>query len=174
MIWWGCISFAFFFSCKNVLGMGLLLLSVKHLPTSQHLILVLLLIKITEIKAFAICYFGYPTYYSKTIWLGYLYFEKHDFHSLHFCNSSIRHPSNIKVLRTKIYSCEMHFAVFPSDSLTHFTEASRYLHCENVQKNVGQKKMAQAAPNRVILAQKKIKSKTKQNKSKQLKNKQTN
>lgn len=89
MIWWGCISFAFFFSCKNVLGVGLLLLSVKHLPTSQHLILVLLLIKITEIKAFAICYFGYPTYYSKTIWLGYLYFEKHDFHSLHFCNSGI-------------------------------------------------------------------------------------
>ena len=140
MIWWGCISFAFFFSCKNVLGVGLLLLSVKHLPTSQHLILVLLLIKITEIKAFAICYFGYPTYYSKTIWLGYLYFEKHDFHSLHFCNSGIRHPSNIKALRTKICSCEMHFAVFSLDSQTHFTEASRYLHCENFQKNLGRKK----------------------------------
>ena len=68
----------------------------------------------------------------------------------------------------------MHFAVFPSDSQTHFTEASRYLHGENFQKNVGQKKMAQAASNRVILAQEKIKSKTKQNKSKQLKNKQTN
>ena len=132
--------FCLFFSCKNVLGVGLLLLSVKHLPTSQHLILVLLLIKITEIKAFAICYFGYPTYYSKTIWLGYLYFEKHDFHSLHFCNSGIRHPSNIKALRTKICSCEMHFAVFSSDSQTHFTEASRYLHCENFQKNLGRKK----------------------------------
>ena len=67
----------------------------------------------------------------------------------------------------------MHFAVFPSDTQTHFTEASRYLHCENFQKNLGQKKMVQAASNSVILAQKK-KSKTKQNKSKQLKNKQTN
>ena len=55
------LHFFYFFSCKNVLGGGLLLLSVKHLPTSQHLILVLLLIKITEIKAFAICYFGYLT-----------------------------------------------------------------------------------------------------------------
>lgn len=34
-----------FFSCKNVLEGGLLLLSVKHLPTSQHLILVVILIK---------------------------------------------------------------------------------------------------------------------------------
>lgn len=37
--------FCFLFSCKNVLGGGLLLLSVKNLPTSQHLILVVILIK---------------------------------------------------------------------------------------------------------------------------------
>ena len=173
MIWWGCISFAFFFSCKNVLGVGLLLLSVKHLPTSQHLILVLLLIKITEIKAFAICYFGYPTYYSKTIWLGYLYFEKHDFHSLHFCNSGIRHPSNIKALRTKICSCEMHFAVFSSDSQTHFTEASRYLHCENFQKNLGRKKNGSSSLKQCNFSPKENKKQNK-TKQKQTTEKQTN
>lgn len=37
--------FCFLFSCKSVLGGGLLLLSVKNLPTSQHLILVVILIK---------------------------------------------------------------------------------------------------------------------------------
>lgn len=37
--------FCFLFSCKIVLGGGLLLLSVKNLPTSQHLILVVILIK---------------------------------------------------------------------------------------------------------------------------------
>lgn len=167
------LHFFYFFSCKNVLGGGLLLLSVKHLPTSQHLILVVLLLKTTEIKAFAICYFGYPAYYNKTIWLGYLYFEKHDFHSLHFCNSSIRHPSNIKVLRTKIYSCEMHFAVFSSDSQTHFTEASRYLHCENFQKNLGQKKNGSSSLKQCNFSPKenKMQNKTKQ---KQTTEKQTN
>ena len=42
------LHFFYFFSCKNVLEGGLLLLSVKHLPTSQHLILVVLLLKTTR------------------------------------------------------------------------------------------------------------------------------
>ena len=68
----------------------------------------------------------------------------------------------------------MHFAVFSLDSQTHLQKPQGIYTVKTFRKTWVRKKMVQAASNSVILAQKKIKSKTKQNKSKQLKNKQTN
>ena len=68
----------------------------------------------------------------------------------------------------------MHFAVFSLDSQTHLQKPQGIYTVKLSEKPGSEKKIAQAASNSVVLAQKKIKSKTKQNKSKQLKNKQTN
>ena len=66
----------------------------------------------------------------------------------------------------------MHFAVFLR-TLRHILQKPQGIYTvKTFRKTWVRKKMAQAASNSVILAQKKIKSKTKQNKSKQLKNKQ--